>query len=284
MGLHLGLVDSRLYADPNCPICEGKGRVPKEPGSLQRQICICVELNLRRALAERLLEHTLPPAALKMTLATFNTGGLAPNELALRVARNFVDHYLQAAEEGWALGFWGKPRTGKTHLAVATALACTKRYLIRPYLLNLPRALAAERERFRDDAVDSPFKKAAACDLLILDDLGAEYQRQGADSGAVSWVSEMVYNLVDERIMNTRPILYTSNLSPQDMQSRYGGETWARVLGRLREAEVNPAGALEVIEVPGEGVARNSDAAGLLFGGEGSARRSGAANKAPISS
>ena len=71
-----------------------------------------------------------------MTLARFETGGISQNEKALVAARNFVDNFLRAQEEGWVLGLWGQPRAGKTHLAVAIAQACTKRYLVRPMLLN----------------------------------------------------------------------------------------------------------------------------------------------------
>jgi hypothetical protein len=97
-----------------------------------------------------------------------------------------------------------------------------------------------------------------------LDDLGAEYEKASTGSG-VSWLSEQLYLLIDERVMNNRPFVYTTNLSRSDMDRKYSNESWQRVYARIREAEINPAGALEVVRVPEVGKNRKSRAAGLLF-------------------
>jgi DNA replication protein DnaC len=258
-------METLRYANPNCRHCKGRGKVRTGPGLGDFAICVCAEAGRRREAAQKLVEASFPERAREMTLSSFDTGGKPQNELALQVARNFVDNFQRARQEGWVLGFWGQPRAGKTHLAVATAQACTKRYMIRPMLLNLPKALRMERERFDDKSKPSPFSQAQAADLLVIDDLGAEYERMAGDSSRVSWLSEMVYMLIDERIMQNKPFIYTTNLSPADIENRYSGETWHRVLARLREAEVNPAGALEVIAVPGKARSRNAGAAEILF-------------------
>ena len=38
--------------------------------------------------------------------------------------------------------------------------------------------------------------------------------------------------------MNDRPTIYTTNLSPSDMKSRYTGEAWKRILSRIESAQV----------------------------------------------
>ena len=43
-----------------------------------------------------------------------------------------VDNYEQAAREGWVLGLWGPPGSGKTFLTVATAIECIYRYWLSP--------------------------------------------------------------------------------------------------------------------------------------------------------
>lgn len=258
-------METLRYANPNCPRCGGRGRVRVGSGINEFAICACAEAGRRREAAEKLVAACFPARAREMTLASFDTGDKPQNELALRVARNFVENFTQARREGWVLGFWGNPRAGKTHLAVAVAQACTKRYMIRPMLLNLPKALRQERERFDNKDLPSPFAQAAQADLLVLDDLGAEYERMAGDSSRVSWLSEQIYMLIDERIMQNRPFIYTTNLAPAEIESRYSGEAWHRVLARLREAEINPAGALEVIAVPGKASSRNQQAAEILF-------------------
>jgi DNA replication protein DnaC len=260
---HTLSMETSRYALLSCKLCGGKGRVKTGEGITEWAVCPCAVAGLRRDAADKLLRATLPPRARDMTLDNFKTGNIKQNEQALKAARNFIDNYERAAKEGWVLGFFGEPRTGKTHLAIAIAQAITKRYLARPSFANLPRALREERERFRNPDLPSPLQAAAEADFLVLDDLGAEYERMADDSTRVSWLSEQVYLLLDDRIMNNKPFIYTTNLSRSDMERKYQNEAWQRVFARLREAEVNPAGALEIVRV--SGVERSSEAAGILF-------------------
>lgn len=224
-------------------------------------VCPCAIVGQRQAAAERLIAQRFSGRAREMTFATFQTGDKAKNEQALKVARNFVEHYEQAQEKGWILGFWGPPNCGKTHLAVSIGQACIKRYLARPLLLNVPRMLRQERERFSNYDVSSPIDQAMQADLLILDDIGAQYERDnGPDS--VSWVAEQLYTILDERYMSCLPTIITSNLSPSDFERRMAGESGKRVLSRIERAQVTPM--MEVVPVPGAGNINESDA-GLLF-------------------
>jgi DNA replication protein DnaC len=253
-------MDSQLYAQPDCPRCQGAGRVKIGQGITDWAVCPCALIGQRRAVAELLVDERFPGRARTMTLASFETGGRAGNEQALRVAKNFVEHYETACKKGWVLGFWGEPSAGKTHLATAIAQACIKRYLARPQLLNVPKMLQAERERYNqrpgDTPLPSPIVQAMHADLLILDDLGAQYER---DSGAerVSWVMEQLYLILDERFMNNRPTIYTSNLAPGDLKRRMANEAGKRVLSRLERAEVIPP--IEVIAVPAVNRQDNAD-------------------------
>lgn len=240
-------MDTRKYANPNCKQCNGKGRAKTGPGITEWAVCPCAIVGQRLEAAERVIKVIFAPRAQEMTLETFKTGGSQQNERALLAARNFVDHWPRAQDNGWVLGFFGDPRAGKTHLATGIAQACIRRFLIRPMLLNLPKALNAERERYSRPDLPSPLKEAQKADLLILDDLGAEYERQAGDPSRVSWLSEQLYSLLDERFMEKRPIIYTTNLAPSDMEKRYDNEAWLRVYARLKTAQViNP---LEIFPV-----------------------------------
>ena len=173
-------METARYALADCRLCRGRGRVRTGEGITEWAVCPCAVARLRQSAAEKMLEKNLPPRALSMTLDNFQDGGFAQNERAEKAARSFVDHFEEAQGDGWVLGFYGEPRSGKTHLAVALAQAATKRFLCRPYLLNLPKALRAERERFQDGSRASELQEAAQADILVLDDLGAEYERSGS--------------------------------------------------------------------------------------------------------
>lgn len=240
------------YALPNCPRCKGRGLIAHGDGPLDCVLCGCVELGHHMAVAERRIRETFPERARKMTFETFQTGGDPKNEKALRAAKNFVDHYPEARREGWIVGFWGPPSAGKTHLAYATVIACIKRYRnIKPAVLNVSQMLRMERKTWNREDPDaprrSPIDLAMTADLLALDDLGAEYGREASSPGAVTWVIEALYQILDERIMHQRPTIYTTNLSPTDLQRRLDTDAGQRVWERIRRAEVAPA--IEVVPV-----------------------------------
>ena len=147
-------------------------------------------------------------------------------ERALRAAQAYVSQDLDK-HDGRGLGFFGPPGTGKTHLAVGIARAVIEQghtvcWLSVPdWLDDLRRAIRAEAE--------DPNERAFAADLVVLDDLGAEYVRRSGEGTA--WAEEQVYRLVNRRYEDMRPLVVTSNCALQDLPSRVG----ARVASRLLE-------------------------------------------------
>lgn len=63
------------------------------------------------------------------------------------------------------------------------------------------------------------------CGILYLDDLGAERLR-GEDDLALGHLRV----ILDERYRNGRPVFWTSNLSPEEMDRVYGARTMSRLL------------------------------------------------------
>lgn len=254
----------RDNANPDCPACAGRGSIKVGELSGQWAICPCAIAGQRLAVANLRLEKALPSRARRMTLASFEPGTSQKNGKALKAARNFVEHYERASTEGWVLGFTGEPAAGKTHLAVGILQACMKRYggTTGAYI-NVPQMLRDERERWREsDGSVSPIEQAISVDLLVLDDLGAQYERD-AEADKVTWVMEQLYTVLDARLMADRPTLYTTNMAWSDLKRRMDNEAGKRVLSRIERAQVCPP--LEVSAV--EGVNRQTEeAARLLLG------------------
>jgi DNA replication protein DnaC len=65
----------------------------------------------------------------------------------------------------------------------------------------------------------------ATCGILYLDDLGAERVR-GEDDLALGHLRV----ILDERYRNGRPLFWTSNLQPEEMDRVYGARTMSRLL------------------------------------------------------
>lgn len=246
-------MNPKEHADPGCPGCHGRGKLKTGQGIAEVAICSCVVAALDRTAARAQLDRLLQPRARQMTLASYKTGGNEQNQRALEVAENFVDHFNRARQAGWMICFYGQPRCGKTHLAVAIAQACVERHSgngpLTTQLLNIPAALAVERQRMSDGG-QSPFARASKVDLLVVDDLGAEYERQ-PDGDRVSWISERMYELLDDRVMDELPTIFTTNLTPSDLERRYKNEAWQRVYHRLISGLVIPP--LEIFRIEGHG-------------------------------
>jgi DNA replication protein DnaC len=232
-------MDTKQFADPDCRLCHGRGRVKTGETLASWAVCFCAIAGQRKQTADMLINKLFPERAQKMTLNNYQTGGILQNEQALKISKNFVDNYSQARSEGWMIGFYGPPQSGKTHLSVGIAQAITKRYLARPLFMNLPKALKTERERYSNSDIESELIKGTQVDLLILDDLGAEYER-AEDRSRVSWLTEQVYTLLDERIMKNLPTVYTTNLSPTEMETKYNNEAGQRIIARMKTALVMP--------------------------------------------
>jgi len=64
------------------------------------------------------------------------------------------------------------------------------------------------------------------CDLLIIDDLGTEMTTQ--------FVCSALYHVVNTRLMESRPTIISTNLTPEQLSVRYSPQIASRLLGTYR--------------------------------------------------
>lgn len=240
-------VDTHADAHPGCKLCRGRGYVSRGERVMDNRICRCVILTQQRRAAEQFINDHFPKSARRMTFANYRTGDIEQNEIALKVARNFVEHWNELGKKkGVIVGFYGEPSSGKTHLVTAMALALVKRYGISAEVLNLPNMLRLEKERFGrargERSVPSLIQRAIDTDFLVIDDLGAE--RHKRDDSTMSWASEVIYTILDARIMEERPLAYTTNLNPGMLKTAVSGGSddlvGGRIWERIQRAQIAP--------------------------------------------
>ena len=141
---------------------------------------------------------------------------------------NFCVTYAKTFTENSAsIVMIGKTGLGKTHLSLSIAKIVADKGFGVVYAPAQKMVSNLERERFSGSASDVFQKKYSECDLLIIDDLGAEFQ----NSFSVSAIG----NLINERLYENRPTIISTNLSGKELADRYSERIASRILGEYRK-------------------------------------------------
>lgn len=205
----------------HCSRCQDTGRV-------EGKVCACV-LTLEREMLARELGGGTPLEDSDFSLfsleyypvETDERGG-SPRRRMERVlarCRGYADSFDRRAGN---LLFVGATGLGKTHLSLAIAKeVIAKGYFVlygsaQNFLENL------EREHFGKKEGDT-LRQLQQCDLLILDDLGAEFTSP--------FVVASVYNIINTRILSGRATIVSTNLSLREIESRYTERLLSRFVG-----------------------------------------------------
>ena len=120
-----------------------------------------------------------------------------------------------------SLLLYGKTGLGKTHLSLAIAgNAVEEGYgVIYSSAQNLFNKL--EKDKF-GKADTNTEETILDCDLLIIDDLGAEFTTQFTVSA--------LYNIVNSRELESKPTIISTNLMPEQLTKAYGERIASRIL------------------------------------------------------
>ncbi|WP_239256655.1 ATP-binding protein [Listeria ilorinensis] len=147
---------------------------------------------------------------------------------ALQQLINFVKNFKD--DQTRTIMMSGSTGTGKTHLAYATAREVIKQGYVAIFV-TVPELLESIRDTFsNNDSSQAEIKKIyKEADLLVMDDIGAEYVRDNSDN---SWVAETIFDIINAR--TTKATIYTTNLSGQALTQHYGGIHGKRIVSRIK--------------------------------------------------
>lgn len=128
------------------------------------------------------------------------------------------------------LFYQGKPGLGKTHLAYSIAEKLKKQglsvlFMDMPGLLDTLKSSFGYHSSFSQEEL---MKLIDDIDLLILDDIGAEYVKK--DDGMESWASDILYQIVNTR--QGKLNIYTTNYQGKALQQKYGMMS-GRIISRM---------------------------------------------------
>jgi len=137
-------------------------------------------------------------------------------------AQSYVDKWEINKQKNRGLLLWGNVGRGKTYFATATANALIDKG-ISVKMTSFPRILD-DLTGFSVKNRTEYIERLIRYDLLIIDDLGVERK---TDFG-----QEIVYNVIDQRILSNKPLIITTNLTLDQLKNP-SDVTGARIYDRV---------------------------------------------------
>ena len=150
--------------------------------------------------------------------------GISPRsqmEDALETCRRFAENFKPGIRGIFISGMTG---LGKTHLSLAIADTVTKKGYNVCYTSAQNAVHKLEREHFRrDEEQTNLLDELCTADLLVIDDLGAEF--------STGFTVSQIYNIINTRIVDGRPTVISTNLTFTEIESKYSQRVLSRIVG-----------------------------------------------------
>ena len=201
-----------------CPICKGTFWTTRrdENGYDVATRCQCFA---KVQVVRRLKFADLPKAFSGMTLNNFQVDIYKSNqartsiELVKHAASTYISRYKEMMKTGMGMYFHSKTKgSGKTRLVVSIANELlnkkvsvkfsTSTNILQEIRKSWDNQNGYTESRLLDDLVMT--------EVLIIDDFGTESVKP--------WVNEKFYQIINERYVNKRPTIFTSNSSLDDLE------------------------------------------------------------------
>lgn len=213
-----GLSRADITPQYACPHC-------KDTGFNDGKMCDCFR-QLQRSIAYEKLSMDVPLEKCSFSsfdLSYYENDAKACQQMKkiFQACKGYVEKFRQNSP---SLLFWGGTGLGKTHLSLAIAGEVIAKGFGVIYGSVQSFAVSLERERFdrreQEDAEDT-HSQLLSCDLLILDDLGAEFPS--------AYVSAALYDILNNRMLADRPTIISTNLSMKELEQRYSERFTSRI-------------------------------------------------------
>lgn len=211
-----------LDDSPVCKLCGGKGWVGAQMCECLRELC---RQEQKKELSSLLLggNERFENFQLHYYPDEFDPalGASARHmmKLNLSACRRFAGQFKPGAG---SLLFTGATGLGKTFLSACIARQVADMGYSVCYITAGKLFSDYERVRFSGGDEDD-LRKYTECDLLIIDDLGTEMRTQ--------FVVSALYTVVNERLLHQKSTIISTNLRPEDLESRYTPQIASRLLG-----------------------------------------------------
>ena len=204
-----------------CRECEDTGYVLTPEGI--RQKCRCFR---QKELSIRYAQSNLQDLIRRENFSTLSYEYYQGEDLqhfkaAVELSKNFVENFNHVYRN---LFFYGTVGTGKSFLSgcIANELLQAGSSVIYFSAAGLFERLARYSFDVKEkDALYAFYEDLYGCDLLIIDDLGTEVTN--------SFVTSQLFSCLNERGLQRRPVIISTNLSLEELRDRYSDRIFSRI-------------------------------------------------------
>ena len=214
-----------LDETPICPTCSGLGFVGSAMCECLAELCRQEqkkELTFLSAGRESFDQFRLDYYSDKPTPA-----GYVPRVIMEKTYQTCRRYAFSFHEKAGNLLFSGNTGLGKTFLSACIARTVADQGYSVVYESAGKLFQTLEKARFEaNDENRRAAAKYAECDLLIVDDLGTELPGQ--------FVTAALYSLINDRLLETKPTIISTNLSEEELVRRYNPQIASRLRGSYK--------------------------------------------------
>lgn len=220
-----GLAPNTLEAVHRCGLCHDSGI------DTTGKTCHCVQ-KLLQDYSRAEIDRVSPLALCDFSSFSLHYYPTEPDDETGAVSREVMRDNLAECERFAAefpgrkgnLLMMGDAGLGKTHLALSIANEVLRRGFDVLYCSAANIFRQIEAEQFSGGRDTTTLDSLKRCDLLILDDLGAEH--------AGHYLNSVLYDVVNTRINRQKPTVYTTNITTERvLVARYGEKIASRLIG-----------------------------------------------------
>ena len=209
-----GYPEDYLDMHYTCPKCCDRGY----NGS---KFCDCFKTICGKLAADELNKNS------QLSLSSFDSFSLAyssgENYSAMKKILEYTMQYAATfTPDSKSILMFGQTGLGKTHLSLAIAnKVLEKGYgVIYDSAINILRSI--EKEHFSHDHSSEMIDLVMDTDLLILDDLGTEYE--------TPFYNATIYNIINTRLNRRKPSIISTNLDFSGISRRYDKRVMSRII------------------------------------------------------
>lgn len=212
-----GYPENYLDLTYDCPDCHDTGYIGNEK-------CHCFR---KREIAVLYHQSHVEELARTENFASMSTGWQTgiDQERFIKAASASEEFVRQFGKVYQNLYFYGTVGTGKSFLSICIAhelIEQGKAVIYFSAASLFEQLSAAAFDRIHREALAELQSDLYSCDLLIMDDLGTEFNN--------SFVATQLFSLINNRDISRKATIISSNLALEDLQKRYSDRIFSRIV------------------------------------------------------